>query len=85
MPVGWSGRYSLYVHCGVDDRVDFDGSFWQAYRTPSDHHAFDDPTQRGRMTLLTEEVAAFRFEREGKVTTVYFVRNDSPKDEVACF
>jgi hypothetical protein len=36
------------------------------------------------MTLLTEEVAVFRFKTQGAPSSVYFVRNDTPKPERGC-
>ena len=34
--------------------------------------------------LLTEEVAVFRFDSDGSETSIYFVRNDTPKRRVGC-
>ena len=36
------------------------------------------------MTLLSGEVAVFRFESQGDEASVYFIRNDTPKPEVGC-
>lgn len=81
MAVGQERPFELDTHCGIDSRVDFDGSFWQSYvvgNTP----AVGDPFRKGTMTLLSGEVAVFRF--EGDEASVYFIRNDTPKPEVGC-
>jgi len=81
--VGQERPFELYTHCGIDSRVDFDGSFWQSYvvgNTP----AVGDPFRKGTMTLLSGEVAVFRFESQGDEASVYFIRNDTPKPEVGC-
>ena len=82
--MGRTRPFELYTHCGIDLRVDFDGSFWQSYgdrKIP----ALVDPFQKGTMTLLTEKVAVFRFDSDGSETSIYFVRNDTPKRRVGCF
>ena len=43
-----------------------------------------DPFQKGSMTLLTPEVAVFRFKSAHGEVAVYFVRNDSPRPEGVC-
>ena len=82
--IGQERRLKLYTHCGIDFRVDFDGSFWQSYvvgKTPT----VGDPFQKGTMTLLSGEVAVFRFDGQGEQGSIYFVRNDSPKPESGCW
>lgn len=71
--------FLLYTHCGVGFRVDFDGSFWQAYAVLG---RASNPAQRGTMTLLSEYVALFEA-RHGDVR-IYFVRNDTPKPRLGC-
>jgi hypothetical protein len=81
--VGESRRFELYTHCGIDFRVDFDGSFWQSYNV-GQKTRITDPFQKGTMTLLTGDVAAFRFGSGDRMAAVFFVRNDSPKPAVVC-
>ena len=60
VPTRQERPFTLHTHCGIDFRVDFDGSFWQSYvvgRTS----AVGDPVQKGSMTLLSGEVAVFQF------------------------
>lgn len=81
--IGQERPFELYTHCGIDFRVDFDDSFWQSYvvgNTP----AVGDPSRRGTMTLLSAEVAVFRFESRGDEASIYFVRNDTPKPKLGC-
>jgi hypothetical protein len=81
--IGQARPFKLYTHCGIDFRVDFDESFWQSYRfgkSPS----VGDPVQLGTMTLLTDEVAVFRYRSQGNETSIYFVRNDTPRARVGC-
>ena len=80
--IGQRLPFKIYTHCGFDFRVDFDGSFWQAYT----HEAYAPVYGfvHGTMTLLTEEVAVFRFPTQGAPSSVYFVRNDTPKPERDC-
>jgi hypothetical protein len=81
--VGQERPFELYTHCGIDFRVDFDGSFWQSYvvgNTPT----VGNPFEKGTMTLLSAEVAVFRFESQGDEASVYFIRNDTPKPKVGC-
>jgi hypothetical protein len=82
--VGQRRPFRLYTHCGIDLRVDFDGSFWQSYSGP-DTPAIGNPFQKGTMTLLLDDVAVFRFETQGDDTAIYFIRNDAPKPEVGCW
>ena len=79
--VGQALPFKIYTHCGIDFRLDFDGSFWQAYT--HDAYAPAYGFIHGTMTLLTEEVAVFRYKAQS-VPSVYFVRNDSPKPERGC-
>ncbi|HLB61852.1 MAG TPA: hypothetical protein VJN50_03820 [Actinomycetota bacterium] len=72
-------RFQLYTHCRIDFRVDFDGSFWQAYRR---YGRPDDPFQHGRMTLVSPQVAIFEANR--REVHIYFVRNDTPKPALGC-
>jgi hypothetical protein len=81
--IGQERPFTLYTHCGIDLRVDFDGSFWQSY-APKDLPPLGNPDQEGTMTLLTDEVAVFRFENHGDERSIYFVRNDTAKPELAC-
>ena len=76
--VGESRAFTLYTHCGIDRRVDFDGSFWQSYNVAGQATWPADPLQKGTMTLLTEDVAVFRFKSAHRKAAIYFVRNDSP-------
>lgn len=81
--IGRTRPFELYTHCGIDFGVDFDGSFWQSYgdvETPT----VGNPFRKGTMILLTEEVAVFRFDSDGSETSIYFVRNDTPKPRVGC-
>ena len=80
--VGQALPFKTYTHCGFDFRVDFDGSFWQAYT--HDAYAPVYGFVHGTMTLLTEEVSVFRFTTRGVPSSVYFVRNDTPKPERGC-
>ena len=80
--VGHKTPFKIYTHCGFDFRLDFDGSFWQAYT--HDAYAPVYGFVHGTMTLLTEEVAVFRFTTQGTPSSVYFVRNDTPKPERGC-
>ena len=80
--VGQKVPFKIYTHCGFDLRTDFDGSFWQAYT--HDAYAPVYGFVHGTMTLLTEEVAVFRFTMQGTPSSVYFVRNDTPKPERGC-
>ena len=59
------------------------GSFWQSYGD-GQTVAVGNPFQEGTMTLLTEEVAVFRFDRDGSETSIYFVRNDTPRPRLGC-
>ena len=84
MSIGQERTLKLYTHCGIDFRVDFDGSFWQSYddgKPPT----VGDPFQIGTMTLLSGGVAVFRFESQGGQKSVCFVRNDSPKPKAGCW
>ncbi len=82
VPIGQERPFELYAHCGIDFRVDFDGSFWQSY-AGSASPTFDN--QEGIMTLLSGEVAVFRFEEsQGQDASIYFIRNDTPKPKVGC-
>jgi hypothetical protein len=81
--IGRERPFELYSHCGIDFRVDFDGSFWQSYIVGK-ASSVGDPFQKGRMTLLSGEVAVFRFESQGDESSIYFIRNDAPKPEVGC-
>ena len=83
MAVGQERPFALYTLCGIDHRVDFDGSFWQSYaggKAPT----VGNPVQKGTMALLSAEVAVFRFENQGDEAPIYFVRNDTPRPEVGC-
>jgi hypothetical protein len=82
--VGQERPFRLYTHCGIDLRVDFDGSFWQSYLGP-DTPAIGNPFQKGTMTLLSDSVAVFRFETQGDDAAIYFVRNITSKPEVGCY
>lgn len=82
--IGESQKFTLSTHCGINFRVDFDGSFWQAYNV-REKLAASNPFQKGSMTLLTGDVAVFRFKSGGGEEAVYFVRNDSPKPVGACW
>lgn len=66
--------FRLSTHCGLDFRVDFDGSFWQLIEG-SGHGVFDNPEDRGTMTLLGNDVAQFRSDSGA---TVQFVRYPYP-------
>lgn len=82
--IGREQPFKLYTHCGIDFRVDFDESFWQAYPYPRQRAPVGDPFQQGVMTLLTDEVAVFRYRSQGNKASIYFVRNDSPRARVGC-
>lgn len=82
--IGRTRPFRLYTHCGIDFRVDFDGSFWQSYNAAKIELPGNE-FPKGSMTLLTEEVAVFRTTRGDGEVSIYFVRNDSPKPEVVCF
>jgi hypothetical protein len=82
--IGKARSFTLYTHCGIDFRVDFDESFWQSYlfgKSPS----VGDPVQKGTMTLLSDDVAVFRYESNGGGESIYFVRNDTPRSQVGCY
>jgi hypothetical protein len=82
--IGQSETLQLSTHCGVDFRVDFDGSFWESYA--GDIRPVTNPAQMGTMTLVSDEVSVFRFESQGhQEASIYFVRNDTPKAEGTCF
>jgi hypothetical protein len=82
--IGQERPFELYAHCGIDFRVDFDGSFWQSY-AGSAIPAFVNLFRKGTMTLLSGEVAVFRFEEsQGQDASIYFIRNDTPKPKVGC-
>ncbi len=81
--VGQERPFELSTHCGIDFRVDFDGSFWESY-VVGNTLAVGDPFRKGTMTLLSGEVAVFRFESQGHEASVYFIRNDTPKPKVGC-
>jgi hypothetical protein len=83
--IGQERPFELYTHCGIDFRVDFDGSFWQAYGGEGKAPVVGSFLEKkGTMTLLSQDVAAFRFRSRGEGASVYFVRNDTPKPEVGC-
>lgn len=82
--LGQERPIKLITHCGIDLRVDFDGSFWQSYNVAKPLK-IDNPFQKGTMTLLSDEVAVFRFQGPDGDVSVYFVRNDTPKGEVVCY
>lgn len=81
--VGSTRPLRLYTHCGIDFRVDFDGSFWQSYNVELKRLPFNE-FPKGSMTLLTEEVAVFRTTEDGREVSIYFVRNDTPKPMGVC-
>lgn len=80
--VGHSRPIKLITHCGIDFRVDFGGSFWQSYGESKASLSFS--FERGVMTLLSEDVAVFRFRSRGHGASIFFVRNPHPKPEVGC-
>lgn len=84
VPVGRARPFKLYTHCGIDFRVDFDASFWQSYRVGDDLR-IGNPFQGGTMTLLSDEVAVFRYESDQGEISVFFVRNDTPTPKAGCF
>lgn len=67
---GVAYRFELYTHCGVGHFVDFDGSFWDALggtEEGSSRHGFDDPTDKGIMTLISEDRAEYMGSTDKKV------------------
>jgi hypothetical protein len=82
--VGQSRLLRLSTHCGVDFRVDFDGSFWESYA--GNIRDATNPAQMGTMTLVSDDVSVFRYRSQGhQEASIYFVRNDTPKAEGSCF
>lgn len=79
--VGQERPFELYTHCGIDFSVDFDGRFWQSY---GNIPTVDLLSEKGTMTLLSADVAVFRFESHGDAASIYFVRNDTPKPKLGC-
>ena len=78
--------YSLYTHCGLDQRVDFDGSFWDAaepeYRKWGNAPpGIGDPGHIGTMTLL--DAGHARFEFDGG--SFDFIRHIGPKVIPGCY
>jgi hypothetical protein len=62
--VGVSYPVDLYTHCGIENAY-FDGRFWLADAPPGSNRGnpppgWGNPFQRGRMRLISPEVAEFR-------------------------
>lgn len=78
--------FSLYTHCGIDQYVDFDGSFWDAadsaYReTGNAPQGVGNPGQSGIMTLLDADHARFEFDGG----SFDFIRHMGPKAPLGCY
>ena len=61
-------------HCGVDDFIDFDGSFWDPLALPPGNWVAN--SDQGTMTLLGPDRARYDSFKEGSVT---FERHDGPR------
>ena len=46
--------FVLFTHCGVDEYVDFDGSFWDLLEKKYAPGSLGNPSQRGTMTLTED-------------------------------
>ncbi|MCA1726930.1 MAG: hypothetical protein LC722_04565, partial [Actinobacteria bacterium] len=58
-------RYSIHVHCGIDQLVDFDGSFWEIDgASPALSQA--TPEINGTITLVEEDRAVFELDSGDK-------------------
>lgn len=78
--------FSIYTHCGLDQHVDFDGSFWiaaePAYREWGNAPpGIGNPGQMGTMTLLDADHARFEFDGG----SFDFIRHDAPKAFRGCY
>ena len=62
-------------HCGIDDLIDFDGSFWDP-EGPLPDAPFAANEDEGIMTLIAEDRARYESLGGGVVT---FVRHDGPR------
>jgi hypothetical protein len=86
---GQAYHFTLYTHCGLDGSVDFDGSFWDVSASPitgsggNGRPRFDNPHQKGVMTLLDASHARFEYFYEG-FRTIDFVRHVGPKHLMGC-
>jgi hypothetical protein len=78
--------FSLYTHCGLDQYVDFDGSFWEAaepaYRVWGNAPpGVGNPGQLGTITLLDVDHARFEFDGG----SFDFIRHIGPKVTSGCY
>jgi len=81
-------RYTLYTHCGLDSKVDFDGSLWD-YSGPGPPDdgsgnppaGFDNPFDHGTMRLTSGDIAEYR-SSAGFVAK--YRRRDNPKQVQMC-
>lgn len=84
--LGQAYIFAIYTHCGLDQRVDFDGSFWIA-ADPSLREfgnapaGVGNPVQSGVMTLIDTNLA--RFEYDGGQFD--FIRHEGPKRIRGCY
>jgi hypothetical protein len=67
--------FVLFTHCGVDEYVDFDGSFWDLLEKKYAPGSLGNPSQRGTMTLTEDGHAIFEFDNG----SILFVRHPGPK------
>jgi len=67
--------FLLFTHCGVDEYVDFDGSFWDLAEKMYAPGSLDNSAQRGTMTLTEDGHALFEFDGG----SVLFSRHPGPK------
>jgi hypothetical protein len=93
--VGQAYIFHIYTHCGVDQRVDFDGSFWDAAKPEfrlfgNAPPGVGDPGQAGIMTLLDSGHARFEVVPTDSPLAspglkFDFVRHDGPKHIRVCY
>lgn len=81
-------RFTVYTHCGLDGRIEFDGSSWDyaGPGAPDDGSGnpppgFDNPFDRGTMKLISEDVAEYR---SSSGSIVKYRRRDGSKPVDMC-
>ena len=70
--MGGTFAYTLYTHCGID-YANINGAWFEADKPLTDGNGsppkgWGDPTQAGRMNLLSASTAEFRDDRGHDVT-----------------
>ena len=80
-------NFGIYTHCGIDNEVDFDGSFWIGPDENAIHPVNDSTppisyglTEVGTMVLLDADHAQFRFD----TGIINFTRHIGPKVVIGC-